>query len=283
MAGASVAMPGDAFSMAVNPASAAACKIPSLALSSGTNATGLIQSYLGFSMPGKNAGVWMASMNYLSSGMRERRTEFQPLGDGSQYASDAFKVGLGYSRSLSRMFSCGMNLNLVREQLSQYSATAVTADLGFLYKTDWKDLSFAVGLQHFGGNSTGKGDFLAVQYNRNQVTTEAYGAPTLFSMGVSIKAWELEKHQLLAAAQLNHPNDNAENIRLGLHYSFDSLFHVRLGYKVNVAGEGLTAGIGIRSRIGAFPLTFDYAIVPNRYLGMYHSLGLSIGFIKPGQ
>jgi hypothetical protein len=283
MAGASVALPGDAFSMTVNPAAASACRFPVMALSSGSNATGLIQSYLAASIPGKEAGVWMASLNYLSGGLQPRRTEFQPMGDGSQYVSDAFKVGLGYSRSLSKMFSCGMNLNLVREQLSQYSATAVTADLGFLYKTDWKDLSFAVGLQHFGGNSTGKGDFIAVQYNRGSVNTEAYGAPTLFSMGLSITAWEAEKHRILAAAQLNHPNDNAENIRLGLLYSFDSLLHVRLGYKVNVIGEGITAGIGIRSRIGAFPLTFDYSLVPNRFLGMYHSLGLSVGFIKPGQ
>lgn len=283
MAGASVALPGDAFSMSINPAGASACTFPVLALSSGSNSTGLVQTYLGFSLPRKNAGVWMASMNYLSAGLRERRTEFQPLGDGSLYASDAFRIGLGYSRALSRMFSCGMNLNLVREQLSQYSATAVTADLGFLYKTDWKDLSFAVGLQHFGGNSSGKGDFLAVKYNRGSVNTEAYGAPTLFSMGVSITAWQAEKHRLLAAAQLNHPNDNAENIRLGLHYSYDSLVHFRLGYKVNVLGEGITAGIGIRSRIGAFPLSFDYAIVPNRYLGIHHSLGLSLGFIKPGQ
>jgi hypothetical protein len=283
MAGASVALPGDAFSMIINPAASAANTHPVMALSSGSNATGLVQSYLGLSLPGKNGGVWMGNLNYLSSGLQKRRTEFQPMGDGSLYSADAFKLGFGYSRALSKMFSCGMNLNLVHEQLAQYRATAITADLGFLYKTDWKDLSFAVGLQHFGGNSSAEGTALAVRYNRGESSTEAYGAPTLFSMGVSMTAFQKEKHSLIAAAQLNHPNDNAENIRLGLHYTFDSLFHVRVGYKVNVEGEGITAGLGIRSRIGAFPLTFDYAIVPNRYLGIYHSLGLSIGFIKPGQ
>jgi len=283
MAGASVALPGDAFSMTVNPASASANTHPVAALSSNTSNTGLVQSFLGVAIPLKDKGVWMASMNYLSSGFQKRRTEFQPLGDGSVYSADAMKFGIGYSRALSKMFSCGMNLNLVREQVAQYSATAVTADLGFLYKTDWKDLSFAVGLQHFGGNSTLKGSGLAVTYNRDQPTTEAYGAPTLFSMGVSMTAFKNEKHKLIAAAQLNHPNDNAENIRVGLHYSFDSLFHARLGYKVNVKGEGITAGVGIRSRIGAFPFVIEYAVVPNSYLGVYHTLGLSLGFIKPGQ
>ena len=283
MAGASVALPGDAFSMTINPAGSSALTMPSLALSSQTNAAGMIQSYLAAAIPGKDGGVWLGSLNYLSSGLQKRRTEFQPLGDGTRYSSDAFKAGIGYSRALSRMFSCGMNLNLVHEQLAQFSATAVTADLGFLYRTDWKDLSFAVGFQHFGGNSTLRGTDLAVDFNRTKINTEGYGSPTLFSMGISMTALEQERHKILASAQLNHPNDNAENIRLGVQYTFDSLFHFRLGYKVNVAGEGISAGAGFRSRIGAFPFSIEYALVPNRFLGMYHSLGLSLGFIKPGQ
>ena len=283
LAGASVALPGDAFSMNNNPAGSASISAPTAALSSSTNATGLIQTYAGISLPGKNTGVWLASLNYLSSGSQRRRTEFQPLGDGSIYVSDAFQAGIGYSKALSRMFSFGLNLNLVREQLAQYRATAITADLGFLYKTDWKDLSFAVGFRHFGGNSTLKGSALPVSYNRNQTSTEAYGSPTLFSMGVSMTAWEQEKHKIIATGQLNHPNDNAENIRLGVQYSFDSLVHFRLGYKINVAGEGITAGIGFRNRIGAFPFGIEYAIVPNRYLGLYHSIGLHVSFQKPGQ
>lgn len=283
MAGASVALPGDAFSMAVNPAGAAALSLPSLAISSQTNSTGLIQTFIGAALPGKTAGVWMASLNYLSSGMQKRRTEFQPLGDGSLYASDAFKAGIGYSRALSRMFSCGMNLNLVHEQLAQYRATALTADLGFLYRTDWKDLSFAVGFQHFGGNSTLRGSVLAVDYNRQNPVPEAYGSPTLFSMGVSLTALQYERYKIIASAQLNHPNDNAENIRIGVQTSIDSTFFFRLGYKVNVPGEGISAGAGFRSRIGAFPFRIEYSLVPNRFLGMYHSLGLSLSFIKPGQ
>jgi len=105
----------------------------------------------------------------------------------------------------------------------------------------------------------------------------------MFSMGISMTALEKEGHKIIASAQLNHPNDNAENIRLGLQYSLDSLIYIRAGYRVNVAGEGFSAGAGFRSRIGAFPFSIEYALVPNRYLGMCHSLGLSLGFIKPGQ
>jgi hypothetical protein len=225
----------------------------------------------------------MASLNYLSSGMQKRRTEFQPFGDGTYYSSNAWKAGLGYSKSLSRMFSFGININFIREELAQYSANAVTTDLGFLYKTDWKHLSFAVALQHFGGNSTLSGNELAVMYNRKSTNTESYGAPTLFSMGVSMIPFEQDQHQILVSAQLNHPNDNAENLRIGVQYGLDSLLYFRTGYRINVQGESVSFGLGVRSRVGAFPFQLEYAVVPNRYLGIQHSIGVSIGFHKIGQ
>ncbi len=226
----------------------------------------------------------MFSMNYLTGGTQKRRTEFQPMGDGSVYSSDAWKFGLGYSRALSKMFSFGVNVSFIREQLAQYAANAASVDLGFLYQTDWKELSFAVGLQHFGVNSTVSGSDLSVMYNRTGgVTKESYGAPTMFSMGVSMVPVHEDRHQILVSAQLNHPNDNAENIRLGAQYCFDSLLYVRAGYRLNVPGEGISGGVGIRSRVGAFPFNIEYAVLPNRYLGVIHSIGLTLGFIKVGQ
>jgi hypothetical protein len=284
MGGASVALNGEPYSMTVNPAAASNMEHPVLAFSTRIMPAGLFQSYLSGIYKTENKTAWMFSMNYLSSGAQKRRTEFQPLGDGSVYSSDAMKFGVGYSRALSKMFSFGVNANFIREQLAQYSANAVTVDLGFLYRTDWKDLSFAVSLQHFGGNSTLSGSDLAVMYNRSGgVTTESYGAPTMFSMGVSMVPFQQGVHQILTSAQLNHPNDNAENIRLGAQYGYDSLLFVRVGYRLNVQGENFSAGVGVRTRVGAFPLSVEYAVLPNRFLGVIHSIGLSIGFHKVGQ
>jgi hypothetical protein len=122
-------------------------------------------------------------------------------------------------------------------------------------------------------------------YNRTKddVTKDGYGAPTLFSMGVSAIPLDEDKHQILTSIQLNHPNDNAENIRLGVQYGFDSLVYFRAGYRINVPGEGISAGVGLRSRIGSMPFRIDYAVLPNRYLGFQHSIGLSLGFQKIGQ
>lgn len=284
MGGASLALPGDPFSMVVNPAGAASTPYPTIALATRTMPAGIFQSYLGGTFPTKEHAAWMVSMNYLSSGVQKRRTEFQPMGDGTVYSSDAWKFGFGYSKALSKMFSFGVNVNFIREQLAQYAANAASVDLGFLYRTDWKELSFAVGLQHFGVNSTLSGSDLAVMYNRqNEATKESYGAPTLFSMGVSMVPYHLEEHRIVSSIQLNHPNDNAENIRLGVEYEFDSTVFVRAGYRLNVKGEGFSSGVGVRDRIGAFPFRVEYAIIPNRYLGIMHSIGLSLGFNKIGQ
>lgn len=284
LGGASLAMDGDPYSMAVNPAAASLATYPTMAVTSRRMPAGIFQSYLGGILPLKDRSALLVSLNYFSTGTQKRRTEFQPFGDGTVYSSDAAKVGIGYSKSLSKMFSFGLNLNFINERLAQYSANAITADLGFLYKTDWRDLSFAVGFQHFGGNSTLSGNDLAVMYNRTDgVVKEGYGAPTLFSMGVSMLAFQETVHKITVSGQLNHPNDNAENLRFGAEYTFDSLFFARAGYKINVKGESYSAGVGVRTRIGAFPLRIEYALAPNSYLGMFHTLGITIGFIKPGQ
>lgn len=284
MGGASVALEGDGFAMTVNPAGAISSSFPTVALSSRILTAGITQSYLAGIFPTKNRSAWMVSMNYFSFGSQKRRTEFQPFGDGTIYSSNAWKVGAGYSKALSRMFSFGLNVNFLHEQLAQYATNAASVDMGFLYKTDWKDLTFAVALQHFGVNSTISGSELPVTYNRlDGVQTAGYGAPTLFSMGVSMVAVHENEHKIIASAQLNHPNDNSENIRIGAEYGYDSLLFVRAGYKLNVVGEGISAGVGVRTRIGAVPLRVDFAVLPTRYLGTQFVFGLQIGFQKIGQ
>ena len=284
MGGASVALKGDPYAMGVNPAAGVNTSYPCVALSSRDITAGLYQSYLGAILPTQNRSAWMVSMNYLSTGNQKRRTEFQPFGDGTYYNADAWKFGVGYSKALSKMFSFGVNVNFMREQLAQYAVNAASIDLGFLYQTDWKELSFAVGLQHFGTNSTLSGNDLPNNYNRPAgVNTENYGAPTLFSMGVSMVPLRVNRHQIIASVQLNHPNDNAENVRIGAEYCFDSLLFARVGYKLGVIGEGVSTGFGVKTRIGAFPLQIETSVVPTQYLGWQFLLGLSIGFNKPGQ
>jgi hypothetical protein len=278
MGGASISLAGDPYAMHVNPAGGADNLQPLAAASTRTLPAAVFQTFAGILIPTDNKAAWMLSMNYMGSGSQKRRTEFQPFGDGTFFVSDAFKLGFGYSKALSKMFSFGLNAHYIREQLAQYASNAIAVDMGFMYKTDWKHLNFAVGLQHFGANSTLSGSELPVMYNRSAGTgKESYGAPTLFSMGASMVPWSAGKHEILVSAQLNHPNDNAENIRLGAEYTLDSMFFLRVGLRVNVPGEHISGGVGFKRILGRVPLSVEYAVLPNDYLGWMHTIGLSIG------
>ena len=217
-------------------------------------------------------GVWGLSVGALSSGAMEKRTEFQPNGTGEIFYASYFTTGISYGVALTEMFRFGATAKYVREQLAEFTAQTVVVDMGFLYRTDFKDLSFSVMVQSFGFNSSLKGTFeIEKAFDTHARNLDSYPAPTLFKLGVSMIPWrnEADDQSLTVMAQLNHPNDNAENIRLGAEYQYKSLLFLRAGYKINIDDQNLpTAGIGLRMRMGSHPLIFDYAMDPIRNPGV---------------
>ena len=116
-------------------------------------------------------------------------------------------------------------------------------------------------------------------FNSRPLTLDPYPAPTVFKLGISLVPYRSASnmHVVTTYAQLNHPNDNAENIRLGAEYAYRQLLFLRLGYKINVADQRLpTAGLGLRMRVGRFPMMLDYAFDPLQFLGVIHRIGLSV-------
>ena len=105
--------------------------------------------------------------------------------------------------------------------------------------------------------------------------------PTRFMMGVSAVPWEANGHSLRTSLQLNHPNDNAENYRIGLEYSWRSILSVRSGMRLNVRGQPYpTFGFSVRSLMGMHPLYLDYAVNPTDLLGFQHHIGLRFSILK---
>lgn len=278
MAGASVALDGDAYSIINNPAALTDLKSQNYALSSLFLGGGVNQSFVGASFPMKNEVSNLSfSLNALNSGEMEERTEFQPLGTGRTVSVANMAFGATYSRKLSALFSAGVTLKYIYEGIAGYTNHTATVDVAFLYKTDFKDLKFAVMLQNFGGNSAlGSETDIPVVFNRSTgMALESNTVPTVFSLGASFVPWKVEDHSLLAAIQLNHPNDNAENFRLGVEYEYHDLFFARAGYKISVEDQNYpTVGFGFRSRLGGHPFYIDYGMNPTNHMGLQHNLGL---------
>lgn len=275
MAGAQVSVNGDPYAAYWNPAALTAMDDFAIGATNTFWAAGINYAYLSAVKPFKfgHLGLNIAS---LTTGAMERRTEFQPEGTGEYFYASNTAVGLSYAKQLTDYFSFGANIKYINESLAEYRAHTGVVDLGFLYKTDIKDLSFAVVMQSFGTDSKLKGNHNPTGIQNRDVTLEAYPAPTEFKLGISMVPFKKEDMSLLTAIQLNHPNDNAENIRLGVEFEYRELLFLRAGYKINVRDQNFpTAGLGVRTRIGRHPLYFDYAMDPTRYLGFIHRIGIN--------
>jgi len=274
--GASVAVNTEGYSTFSNPAYGADLSGVNASYSSYFVGAGVHQGYFSVIMPTENASAFGVSVNFLNSGEMDVRTEFQPDGTGQKIYASTVGVGLTYSKRLSDMFTFGTTVRYINESLAEYKNNTFTIDLGFAYQTDWKDFSFAVMLQNFGGNSTLKGDYLEVDFNRNGVPLDNYVSSSVFRLGFSMVPFKRDKQSLAVNFELQHPSDNAENFRIGLEYEYLKLIYFRAGYKMNVEGHKWPVfGLGVRTHVGVHKLVFDYAAVPTSHLGFQNTLGLS--------
>ena len=279
MGGANLTLSADGMSTFHNPALMAQNDMIHVTLNDLSIGAGIQQGWISGVLPlPKSTSAIGLNVNYMSSGSMKVRTEFQPTGTGERFYSNQVATGLAFAKKLSDRFSFGVNLKYVYEQLAQYRNSTVAADLGFLYSTDIKDLKFGIVVQNFGGNSSLNGDYLASEFNRNGVGLDKNAVPTVFRLGTSIRPYQDEKQSILLALQLEHPNDNSENIRFGVEYEYQELLYLRTGYKINVKGERFpTLGAGFRPKFKRNVLMVNYAMNITQYLGTIHSFGLDVG------
>ncbi len=284
MGGASVALSGDGYSSQNNPAALVDLENTTYTLSHLFLGGGVNQSFVAANYPlDDKVSTLSFSLNSLNSGEMEERTEFMPMGTGRQVFVTNLAVGATYSRQLSSLFSAGVTVKYVYEGIANYHNSTATVDVAFLYNTDYKDLKFAVMVQNFGGNSAlNSNDDIPVTFNRNTgVELDANTVPTVFKLGMSITPYKTDMHSLTTSLQLNHPNDNAENYRLGVEYNLKDLFFARAGYRISVRHQHIpTFGFGVKARLGGLPFTIDYAANPTNFLGMQHGLGLQIELLS---
>lgn len=281
ISGAGVALAGDPYSSQNNIAGLASLETNTIAISNLSFASGIQQSMGSFTLKTLGESRWNFTINSLNSGQQEERTEFKPNGTGRYFSVNNTAISLNYAKPLTDRFSLGIGLKYIYEAVAEFRNHTAAVDIGFLYSTDFKDLKFAVFLQNFGGNSALNQQNIPVDFNRTDITTSSYTVPTIFKMGASIKLYEEEKHKLIGAIQLNHPNDNSENINLGFEYDFAQLLQARIGYRLGLRGYSFPSlGVGIRPKITGGIFKFDYGIALTNHFGALHNFGISYQFKK---
>ena len=282
MAGTGIAVPGDGYSASINPATMVDVKQSTFVVSNSLYFSDMQNAYISAILPSKKYSVWSVNLQSFRSDAMEVRTEFQPGGTGQYFYTQNLGLGLSYAKILSDYFSYGVTAKYVYEGIDQYAVHSGVIDLGFLYKTDFKDLRFAVMVNNFGVNTKIDGETKALStFSSNNPDINNYAAPTLFKMGLSLVPYKDTRNSVLVAAELHHPNDNSENIRLAVEYSWMNILSVRAGYKIGVKDATVpTFGLGLRTRAGRHPLRIDYAADPHPYLGFAQQIGLQLSINK---
>jgi len=218
------------------------------------------------------------SLIALTTDEMARTTTLMPTGTGETFRFQDLAVGLTYSRKMTTQFSFGVTARYVREQIAELSMQNIVVDVGAYYLTGFSTTRFAIVLSSFGSATRPEGSVIVDGVGEvNQF--EEFSPPTQFRLAFAMEPILEESHRLTTSFQLNHPNDNAENIGLGFEYAWTETVFLRIGYRLNVDEQRLPSlGLGVRVPVELSILQFDYGVSTYNLLGMTHRFSLGASF-----
>jgi hypothetical protein len=219
------------------------------------------------------------SFTSLHTEAMQKTTEWQPTGTGEFFKYGDIAVGLSFARRLTEQFSFGATFKYVEETLAELKMRGVMFDLGTYYWTGLYNSRFAVTISNFGPQVTPSGSVKQIG-GKTLNEFQSFPTPTIFRIGFAIDPIDNKKNKLTTSIQLNHPNDNAENLNIGAEYSYKDMLFVRGGYKFNVETENYSGGVGLKIPISIAKASVDYSIANFKELGYTHRISLNLLFNK---
>ncbi|MFN0048715.1 MAG: PorV/PorQ family protein [Cytophagales bacterium] len=280
LGGAVTTLKGDEYASQWNPAALVETGNHSFAASTRLYNNGINHSFFAANFRLRETDFMALSVNNVTSGTMERRTELQPNGTGELFSVNAMAIGLTYSKALTYRFSFGSTVKYLNETYDVYTSHNVAVDVGFIYKTDFRNFRFGVFLQNFGPNASARGSYVPYTFSGKKQSNEAYSTPTVFKIAGSLDVLKIGNHAIVCLGEINHPNDNATNLRFGAEYLFQDLFYLRTGYWANLQGINVpTFGTGFRTIIKNQTIYINYAVaIPLAFGGVNHNIGISMVF-----
>ena len=227
------------------------------------------------------------SVTSLSTDPFEKTTTTQPFGTGEQVQFGDLAFGLSYSRKMTDQFSFGVTAKYVEETLDMLKMQSVLFDLGTFYSTGLGSARFAIAITNFGGDVKPSGT-VTLESGEKTSNFQSFSPPTIFKLGFAMEPYENENQRLTTTVELNHPNDNAENIHLGVEYEWHKMFYYRAGVKRtigesflggdNTVANDYTLGIGVRTNVWTSTIQVDYAFANFNQLGSVHRISLNLSY-----
>jgi hypothetical protein len=203
-------------------------------------------------------------------------TEVQPYGDGTYFRYGDIAVGLTYSRKMTPQFSFGGTIRYIHETLDVLKMNGVVVDFGTYYWTGLGSSRFSAVVTNFGNQMFPQGSVLGTDGSTTS-QFQQFSPPTMFKFGFAFEPYSDEIHTLTTSIQLNHPNDNSENLGIGMEYQLMKMFFLRGGYRLNVDEQNFSFGAGVAASISAVQFNVDYGYSAFGRLGGVHRLSVLLG------
>jgi len=216
------------------------------------------------------------SLTSLSMDEMKVTTEYAPFGTGEYFGFSDLGIAVSYSRKMTDQFSFGGTVRYIEESLDKLKMRGVMIDLGTYYWTGLGSTRFAVAVTNFGNDLAPDGEVVLVG-NRTKSDWQSFSPPTMFRIGFAMEPYEDEQHRVTTSVQLNHPNDNSENLSLGIEYVWNKMFFARGGYKINVDEQNFSFGAGVNVPISIANVSVDYAFTNFTRLGSAHKFSIILG------
>ena len=275
-----VAVANDASSLFWNPAGVAQSPENSATFSHSSWLVGLNHEFAGavYHLT-KDDAVGLSVISLTSDDMPVT-TETNPTGTGEYFTFSDIGVAVTYARKLTEQFSAGVSVRYVQETLAGVSIRGFTVDLGTYYWMGLGTSRFSVVVSNFGSEVTPQGTVTA-EGGRQYSSFQSFSPPTTFRIGFAFEPVQTESQRVTASLQLNHPNDNSENVSFGSEYEWKSPLGFALlargGYRFNVDEQNITFGGGVSAPVGSARVGADYSFASFGRLGDVHRFTLTIG------
>ena len=271
-----VAVANDASALYWNPAGLVQFKDNQLLFSHNMWVVDINHDFVGAVYHLDDANAFGLSFTSLSMQDMPVTTEFQPFGTGDYFSFGDIALAVTYSRKMTDQFSFGATVRYIEETLDKLKMRGVMIDLGTYYWTGLGTTRFAVAVSNFGNQLAPDGDVVLIG-RRNNSQWQSFSPPTVFRIGFAFEPYQDEINKVTASIQLNHPNDNSENVGTGFEYNWKNIFYLRGGYKFNVAEQNYSFGAGVNVPVSIANVTVDYAYSNFVRLGTAHRFSIILG------
>jgi len=220
MAGAFIGIADDASALYYNPAGIINIDHVDMVVTHNLYLAETSYSYAGLVVPLKSMNAaFGVQASFFTTGDMDETTPYYPGGTDRTFTADDLMVGVSYAQMLTPQFYVGGTLKFLTEKLANERVFTAAFDVGTYYDTRWKSLVFGMSIRHFGGNVT--------------YFDEETPLPMTFLFGAKISPLDDGVNKLNVLLEAAHPSDNNEYLLLGLEYSFEDMFFIRAGRKID--------------------------------------------------